>query len=53
MRNLRTKRREDAGWGYANQTLKVNANEAGDQQLTPERSVEGPVLDKRLAVAEL
>jgi hypothetical protein len=52
MRNLRTKRREDVGWGYTNQTLKVNANAAGNQQLTPERNVEGPILDKRLAVAE-
>jgi hypothetical protein len=32
--------------------LKVNANEAGNQRLTPERNVEGPILDKRLAVAE-
>jgi hypothetical protein len=52
MRNLRPKRREDGGWGYANQTLETNANEAGDQQLTPERNVEGPILDERLAVAE-
>jgi hypothetical protein len=52
MRNLRTKRREDVGWGYMNQTLKINANEAGNQQLTPKRNVEGPILDKRLAVAE-
>jgi hypothetical protein len=52
MRNLRTKRREDVGWGYTSQTLKVNANEADNQQLTPERNVEGPILDKRLAVAE-
>ncbi len=31
--------------------LKENANEAGNQQLTPKRIVEGPILDKRLAVA--
>jgi hypothetical protein len=31
--------------------LKANANEAGNQQLTPQRNVEGPILDKRLAVA--
>jgi hypothetical protein len=28
-----------------------DANEAGNQQLTPKRIVEGPLLDKRLAVA--
>ena len=32
--------------------LEVNANEAGNQQLTPKRNLEGPLLDKRLAVAE-
>jgi hypothetical protein len=32
--------------------VKVNTNEAGNQQLTTERKVEGPILDKRLAVAE-
>jgi hypothetical protein len=32
--------------------LKLDANEAGNQQLTPQRNVEGPILDKRLAVAE-
>jgi hypothetical protein len=31
--------------------LVVNANEAGNQQLTLKRTVEGPILDKRLAVA--
>jgi hypothetical protein len=31
--------------------LKVNANEAGNQQLALKRSVESPTLDKRLAVA--
>jgi hypothetical protein len=52
MRSLRTKKREDVGGGYTNQKLKVNAKEAGNQQLTPERNVEGPIPDKRLAVAE-
>jgi hypothetical protein len=33
--------------------LKANANEAGNQQVTPERNMEGTSLDKRLAVAEL
>ena len=33
--------------------LKANANEAGTQRLTPKRKVEGPILDKRLAVAEI
>ena len=33
--------------------VEVNANEAGNQQLTPKRNVEGPILDKRLAVAEV
>jgi hypothetical protein len=28
-----------------------NANEAGNQQLTPKRDVEGPSQDNRLAVA--
>jgi hypothetical protein len=32
--------------------LEVNANEAGNKQLTLKRNVEGPILDKRLAVAE-
>jgi hypothetical protein len=32
--------------------LKVNANEADNQQLTPKRNAESPILDKRLAVAE-
>jgi len=32
--------------------LQLNANEAGNQQLTPKRTVEGLGLDKRLAVAE-
>ena len=32
--------------------LKDNANEAGNQQLTLKRTVEGPILDLRLAVAE-
>jgi hypothetical protein len=31
---------------------KVSANEAGNQQFTPERNVEVPILDERLAVAE-
>jgi hypothetical protein len=31
--------------------MKVNANEAGNQQLTLKSTVEGPILDKRLAVA--
>jgi hypothetical protein len=31
--------------------LKVHANEAGNEQLTLKRTVEGPTLDKRLAVA--
>jgi hypothetical protein len=31
--------------------LQDNANEAGNQQLTPRRTVEGPILDKRLAGA--
>jgi hypothetical protein len=31
--------------------LKLNANEASNQQLVPEKNVEGPLLDKRLAVA--
>jgi hypothetical protein len=31
--------------------VEVNANEAGNQQLTPKRTVEGPILDKRRAVA--
>ena len=31
--------------------LEVNANEAGNQQLMLKRNVEGPILDKRLAVA--
>ena len=31
--------------------LKENADEAGNQQLTLKRTVEGPILDKRLAVA--
>jgi hypothetical protein len=31
--------------------LEVNAHEAGNQQLTLKRNVEGPILDKRLAVA--
>jgi hypothetical protein len=52
MRNLRTKRREDVGGGYTSQTLEVKANEAGKQQLTTKRNVEGPSLDKRLAVAD-
>ncbi len=30
-----------------------NANEAGSQQLTPRRNVDGPILDKRLAVVEI
>jgi hypothetical protein len=30
---------------------KVNANEADNQQLTPESNAEGPILDKRQAVA--
>jgi hypothetical protein len=30
---------------------KVSVNEAGNQQLTPERNVERPILDERLAVA--
>jgi hypothetical protein len=37
--NIRTKR------------LKDNANEAGNQQLTPKMDMEGPMLDKRRAVA--
>jgi hypothetical protein len=32
--------------------LEVNANEAGNQQLALKRNVEGPILDKRLAIAE-
>jgi hypothetical protein len=32
--------------------LQANANEAGDQQLTPQRNVKGAILGKRLAVAE-
>jgi hypothetical protein len=32
--------------------LKVNANEAGNQELTLKRTEEGPILDKGLAVAE-
>ena len=51
IRNLRTKGREDVGWGYTNRTAEVNPNEAGNQQLTPDRNVEGSILDKRLAVA--
>ena len=31
--------------------LKENADEAGDQQLTPKMDAEGPMLDKRRAVA--
>jgi hypothetical protein len=30
--------------------LEANANEADNQRLTPERIVEEPILDKRLAV---
>ena len=30
--------------------MEINANEAGNQGLTPERTVEGPILDIRLAV---
>ena len=33
--------------------VKVNANEASNQQLTSKRTVEGPILDQRLAVAEI
>jgi hypothetical protein len=33
--------------------VKLNANEAGNQQLTPKRTVERPILDKRRAVAEI
>jgi hypothetical protein len=29
----------------------VNANEVGSKQLAPKRNEEGPILDKRLAVA--
>jgi len=32
--------------------VEINANEAGNQRLTPKRTEEGPSLDKRLAVAE-
>jgi hypothetical protein len=32
--------------------LKVNVNEAGNHQLILKRAVAGPILDKRLAVAE-
>ena len=35
-----------------NRRLEVNADEAGDQQLTPYKKLEGPTLDKQLAVAE-
>src|ERR1039457_2460205 len=35
MSNLRTKKREDSGGGYTNQT-------AGHQQLAPKRNLEGP-----------
>jgi hypothetical protein len=32
--------------------LMINANEVSNEQLTPTRNVEGPILDKRPAVAE-
>jgi hypothetical protein len=32
--------------------LEVNADEAGNQQLTLKRTEEGPILDKQRAVAE-
>lgn len=35
-----------------NKWLKVNAYEAGNEQLTLKRTVEGPSLDKQLAFAE-